>query len=82
MLNQIFQTIISRSFCCLRHLPENLFTQDDVTEHVLELHVEIFSTGVPIDLFPKGHRLVHNGGFPQFEALYCGLNMVSLTEIS
>ena len=35
-----------------------------------------------IDLFPKRHRLVHNGGFPNFEALYCSLNMVNSTEIS
>ena len=26
--------------------------------------------------FPKRHRLVHNGGFPKFEALYCSLNTV------
>ena len=35
-----------------------------------------------IDPFPKRHRLVHNGGFPKFEALYCSLNMVISTEIS
>ena len=36
----------------------------------------------PIDPFPIRHRLVHNGGFPKFEALYCSLNMVKSTEIS
>ena len=35
-----------------------------------------------IDVFPKRHRLVHNGGFPTFEALYCSLNMVSSTKVS
>ena len=35
-----------------------------------------------IDPFPKGHRLVHNGGFPKSEARYCSLNMVNSTEIS
>ena len=35
-----------------------------------------------IDPFPKRHRVVHNGGFPKFEALYCSLNMVSSTKIS
>ena len=30
-----------------------------------------------IDPFPKRHRLVHNGGFPNSEALYCSLIMVS-----
>ena len=35
-----------------------------------------------IDPFPKRHRLVHNGGFPKFEALYCRINMVNSTEIS
>ena len=35
-----------------------------------------------IDPFPKRRRLVHNGGFPKFEELYCSLNMVSSTEIS
>ena len=35
-----------------------------------------------IDPFPKRHRLVHNGGFPTFEALYCSPNMVNSTEIS
>ena len=34
-----------------------------------------------IDLFLKHHRMVDNGGFPKFEALYCSLNMVSSTEI-
>ena len=34
-----------------------------------------------IDPFTKCHRLVHNGGFPKFEALYYSLNMVSSTEI-
>ena len=24
----------------------------------------------------KGHKLVHNGGFPKFEELYCSLNIV------
>ena len=33
-----------------------------------------------IDPFPKRHRLVYNGGFPKFEALYCSLNMVNSTE--
>ena len=35
-----------------------------------------------INPFPKRHKLVHNGRFPKFEALYCSLNMVSSTEIS
>ena len=39
-----------------------------------------FGSGT-IDPFPKRHRLVHNGGFPTFDALYCGQNMVSSTEI-
>ena len=34
------------------------------------------------DPFPKLHRLVHNGGFPKFEAVYCIPNMVNSTEIS
>ena len=40
----------------------------------------IFEKGM--DPFPKRHRLVHNGGFPKFEALYCRVNMVNSTEIS
>ena len=35
---------------------------------------------VGIDPFPKRHRLVHNGGFPKFEALYCSVSMVNSTE--
>ena len=35
----------------------------------------------PINLFPKRHILVHNGGSSKFGALYCSLNMVCLTEI-
>ena len=35
-----------------------------------------------IDPFPKRHKLVHNGGFPKFEALYCRINMVNSIEIS
>ena len=35
-----------------------------------------------IDPFPKRHKLVHNGGFPTFEALYSRINMVNWTEIS
>ena len=35
-----------------------------------------------IDPFPKRQILVHNGGFPKFEALYCSVNMVNSTEIS
>ena len=35
-----------------------------------------------IDPFPKRHKLIHNGGFPKFEALYCSLNMVNSTETS
>ena len=34
-----------------------------------------------IDVFSKRHRLVHNSGFPKFEALYCGLDIVISTEI-
>ena len=34
------------------------------------------------DPFLKRHKLVHNGGFPTFEELYCNLIMVILTEIS
>ena len=30
-----------------------------------------------IDPFLKRHRLVHNGEFPKFEALYFNLNMVN-----
>ena len=37
---------------------------------------------VLIDSFTKRHRLVHNGGFPKFEALHCSPNMTSSTEIS
>ena len=33
-----------------------------------------------IDLFTKRHRLVHNGRFPKFEALYCSSDMISSTE--
>ena len=36
----------------------------------------------PIDPFPKRHRLVHNGGFPKFETLYCSLSMVNSIEFS
>ena len=32
--------------------------------------------------FHKCHKLVHNGEFPKFEALYCSLNMVNSTEVS
>ena len=39
------------------------------------------STTVAVDPFPKRHRLVHNGGFPKLEALYCSLDMVSANEI-
>ena len=35
-----------------------------------------------VDPFPKRHRLIHNSGFTEFEALYCSLNMVNSTEIS
>ena len=35
-----------------------------------------------IDPFPKRHRLVHNGGFLKFQALYCSQNMTNSTEIS
>ena len=35
-----------------------------------------------IDPFPKRHKLVHNGGFAKFEALYCSINMVNSTGIS
>ena len=35
----------------------------------------------PVVPFPKRQRLVNNGGFLKFEALYCSLNMVSSTEI-
>ena len=35
-----------------------------------------------MDPFLKRHRLVHHGRFPKSEARYCGLNMVSSTEIS
>ena len=35
-----------------------------------------------IDPFPKRHKLVRNGGFPKFEALYYSLNMVNSTETS
>ena len=35
-----------------------------------------------LDLFPKRHRLVHNGGLPNLEALYCSLNMASSTKTS
>ena len=31
---------------------------------------------VAIDPFTKRHRLVHNGGFPKLEVLYCGQNTV------
>ena len=34
------------------------------------------------DPFPKRHRLVHNGGFTKFEALYGSLNMVNSAEVS
>ena len=34
-----------------------------------------------IDPFPKRHRLVHNGGFPKFKALYFSQNMVNSIEI-
>ena len=37
---------------------------------------------IAIGPFPKRHRLVHNGGFPKFEALYCSPNMVGSTEIT
>ena len=43
--------------------------------HAAETHV--LKT---IDPFPKRHRLVHNGGFPTFEALYCGINLVNSSE--
>ena len=33
-------------------------------------------------LGPKRHRLVPNGGFPMFEALYFGLSTISSTEFS
>ena len=36
----------------------------------------------PMDPFPKRHRLVNNGGFLKFEALYCSVNTVNSTEIS
>ena len=35
-----------------------------------------------IDPFTKRHRLVHNGGFSKFEALYYSVNMVNSTETS
>ena len=55
--------------------------------------VKIFSSGYyfgfltvkvknPTRLFQKRHRLVHNGGFPKFEALYCSLDVLNSTEIS
>ena len=35
-----------------------------------------------IDPFPTRHRLVHNGRFANFEALYHSLNVISSIEIS
>ena len=35
-----------------------------------------------IEPFLKGHKLVHNGGFPKFKALYYSLDMVNSTEAS
>ena len=35
-----------------------------------------------MDSFLERHRLVHDGGFPEFEELYCNLNMANSTEIS
>ena len=34
-----------------------------------------------INPFSKRHRLVHNGKFPNFEALYCSLDVLNSTEI-
>ena len=35
-----------------------------------------------INQFTKRHRLVHDGGFPKFEAVYCSPSVGSSTEIS
>ena len=39
-----------------------------------------FGTTNGIDPFTKRHRLVHNGRFPKFEALYWSLSMISSIE--
>ena len=36
---------------------------------------------VSIDPFTKRHKLVHNGGFPKFEVLYCSQNTVKPIRI-
>ena len=47
----------------------------------LENSPALLSELFTIDPFLKRHRLVHNGGFPNLEAMYCSLNMVNSTEI-
>ena len=49
---------------------------------IKDLHHKSIYIASHTDPFPKRHRLVHNGGFPKFEALYCSVNIVNSTEIS
>ena len=72
----------------LLYAPEMLASSDCTS--ILRLYMEArpeeattyISYEYVMDPFPKPHRLVHNGGFPKFETLYCSLYMGSSTEIS
>ena len=41
----------------------------------------VFSSFSSIDPFTKRYKLVHNGGFPKSEVLYCSQNTVKLIKV-
>ena len=41
----------------------------------------VFQSKYSTDPFTKRHKLVHNGKFPKFEALYCNQNTVKSIKI-
>ena len=65
----------------LRRIP-GCWPQPGRYGHVIDEIQLVCQTVYCIDPFLNCHRLVHNGGFPKIEALYCSLNMVNSTQIS
>ena len=53
-----------------------------ISMHVAVKALSSEDSSFGIDPSLKRHRLVHNGRFPNLEALYYSLNVVSSTEIS
>ena len=70
----------SVNFDCANDLKKNRYNAAIIILESLVL-CRIWSND-HVDPYPKLHGLVHNGGFPKFEALYCSLNMLSSIEIS